>query len=178
MDRDAFARRRARAEPRLGRRLPRRLPGEPAGLGLDDKLDWAPDLDPAAPDTLVLHKLNHTVAIDNAFGPGLAKNESGTAGTDWRDFSGEAAGTLVRFDGGAGQDGLWGHAGSDILVGGAGDDTLSGGAGTTGCTAATATNSSTAATATTSSSARPATTRSTATPAPTCSSAATATTSP
>ncbi len=100
-----------------------------AGLGLDDKLDWAPDLDPAAPDTLVLHKLNHTVAIDNAFGPGLAKNESGTAGTDWRDFSGEAAGTLVRFDGGAGQDGLWGHAGSDILVGGAGDDTLSGGAG-------------------------------------------------
>jgi RTX calcium-binding nonapeptide repeat (4 copies) len=100
-----------------------------AGLGLDDKLDWAPDLDPAAPDTLVLHKLNHTVAIDNAFGPGLAKNESGTAGTDWRDFSGEAAGTLVRFDGGAGQDGLWGHAGSDILVGGAGHDTLSGGAG-------------------------------------------------
>jgi hypothetical protein len=100
-----------------------------AGLGLEDKLDWAPDLDPAALDTLVLHKLNHTVAIDNAFGPGLVKSESGTASTDWRDFSGEAAGTLVRFDGGAGQDGLWGHAGSDILVGGAGDDTLYGGAG-------------------------------------------------
>jgi Ca2+-binding RTX toxin-like protein len=99
-----------------------------AGLGLEDKLDWAPDLDPAAPDTLVLHKLNHTVAIDNAFGPGLAKSESGTAGTDWRDFSGEAAGTLVRFDGddlvvgAAGNDTLNGNAGHDVLLGGDGDD--------------------------------------------------------
>ncbi|HEX8165892.1 MAG TPA: hypothetical protein VF601_08900, partial [Beijerinckiaceae bacterium] len=97
-----------------------------AERGLADKLDWTPDIDPNEPDTLLLHKLNHTAAIDNAFGPGLVKNQTGTAGTDWASFSGEAAGTLIRYDGGGGNDGITGHAGTDILVGGAGDDTING----------------------------------------------------
>ncbi|HEX8665777.1 MAG TPA: hypothetical protein VF744_17315, partial [Beijerinckiaceae bacterium] len=100
-----------------------------ADRGLADKLDWTPDVDPDEPDTLLLHKLNHTVRIDNAFGPGLVKIEKGTDGTDWGTFTNAPLQSVLRYDGGAGNDFISGHRGTNILVGGAGDDLVNGNAG-------------------------------------------------
>ena len=97
--------------------------------GILDKLDWAPDFDPAEPDTLVLRKGGHVVEIDNAFGPGSTLRLTGTDGADNVNFSGEAIQSVLRYDGGAGNDSIVGHHGTDLLVGGAGDDTIDGGAG-------------------------------------------------
>lgn len=97
--------------------------------GILDKLDWAPDFDPAEPDTLVLRKGGHVVEIDNAFGPGATLRLTGTDGADSVNFSGQAIQSVLRYDGGAGNDSIVGHHGTDLLVGGAGDDTIDGGAG-------------------------------------------------
>jgi Ca2+-binding RTX toxin-like protein len=92
-----------------------------------DKLDWAPDFDPAEPGTLLLRNLNHVVEIDDVFGPGAVRHESGTGYNDLRDFTHE--GTLysvLRVDGAAGDDWLYGHRGTDLLTGGTGNDGLYG----------------------------------------------------
>lgn len=100
-----------------------------AGKGIADKLDWTPDFDAAEPDTLVLRKFNHVVEIDNVFGPGLTLTQTGSAGDDGVNFSGPGVYTVLRYDGGAGNDSITGHQGADLLIGGAGNDWIDGGAG-------------------------------------------------
>ncbi len=98
-------------------------------LGIADKLAWTPDFDPNNPDTLILRQGGHVVKIDNAFGPGATLHQIGTDGADNVNFSGQAIQSVLRYDGGAGNDSIVGHQGTDLLVGGAGDDTIDGGAG-------------------------------------------------
>ena len=98
-------------------------------LGIADKLAWTPDFDPNNPDTLILRQGGHVVKIDNAFGPGATLHQIGTDGADSVNFSGQAIQSVLRYDGGAGNDSIVGHQGTDLLVGGAGNDYIDGGAG-------------------------------------------------
>lgn len=103
--------------------------GHLEGLGVAEMLDWVPDFASDETDTLLLHKANHTVAVDNFFGPGLTLNQTGTAGDDGISFAGQAVQAVLRYDGGAGNDSITGHVGTDLLVGGDGNDVIDGGAG-------------------------------------------------
>lgn len=96
------------------------------GLGVVDKLDWAPDF---SGDTLVLRKLNHVIEFDNIFGPGLTLNLTGGEGNETPNFSGYQLHSVLRYDGAGGDDVITGHQGTDLLVGDAGNDYLDGGAG-------------------------------------------------
>ena len=85
--------------------------------GLGDKINWTPDIDPAEHDTLVLRHLNHTVSLDNVFGPGMSKREVGTSGADTVDFWLDTQPYSVRtYDGGAGNDVIAGGNNTEILV--------------------------------------------------------------
>lgn len=99
------------------------------GLGIRDKLDWVPNIQAGETDTLLLHKLNHTVALDNIFGPGAVNNALGGDGNDGANFSGYQLQAVVRYDGLGGDDVIIGHHGTDLLVGSDGNDTIDGGAG-------------------------------------------------
>lgn len=96
------------------------------GRGITDMLDWTPDFDG---DALVLRKANHTVEVDDVFGPGLTLNQTGTAGDDGVSFAGQSVQAVLRYEGGTGNDSITGHVGTDLLVGGDGSDVIDGGAG-------------------------------------------------
>lgn len=98
-------------------------------LGIADKLAWTPDFDTNNPDTLILRQGAHAVKIDNAFGPGATLHQIGTDGADNVNFSGQAIQSVLRYDGGAGNDTIVGHQGTDLLIGSAGNDYIDGGAG-------------------------------------------------
>lgn len=103
--------------------------GHLEGLGVAEQLDWVPDFGSSETDTLLLHKANHTVALDNFFGPGLTLNLAGSSGDDAVSFGGYGVQAVLRYDGGAGNDAIGGHQGTDLLVGGDGNDVIDGGAG-------------------------------------------------